>query len=48
MDNVDDYLNDLEILFGMDLLNNFEIVNDAVLVTMQDGSKCKVTVNVLA
>jgi len=48
MDNVDEYLKDLEVLFGMDLLNNFEIVNDAVLVTMQDGSKCKVTVNVLA
>ena len=44
----DDYLNDLEILFDMDLLNNFERVDDAVVVTMQDGSICKVTVNVLA
>ncbi len=48
MDNEYDYLNDLEILFDMDLLNNFKRVDDAVVVTMQDGSKCKVTVNVLA
>ena len=48
MDNEYDYLNDLEILFDMDLLNNFKRVDDAVVVTMKDGSKCKVTVNVLA
>ena len=48
MDNYYDYLNDLKILFDMDLLNNFKIVDNAIVVTMQDGSKCKVTVNVLA
>lgn len=48
MDNVDDYLNDLEVLFEMDLLNKFEKVDNSIVVTMQDGSKCKVTVNVLA
>lgn len=48
MDNANDYLKDLKNLFDMDLLNTFEIVDDVIVITMQDGSKCKVTVNVLA
>ena len=48
MDNANDYLKDLKNLFDMDLLNTFEIVDDAIVVTMQDCSKCKVTVKVLA
>ena len=48
MDNANDYLKDLKNLFDMDLLNTFEIVDDAIVVTMQDGSKCKVTAKVLA
>ena len=38
MDNVEDYLKDLEVLFSLDLLNNFERVDDAIVLTMEDGS----------
>ena len=48
MDNNYDYLNDLEILFGMDLLNNFKIVDNVVIVTMEDGSKVRVQVKQIA
>jgi len=48
MDNVDDYLNDLEVLFEMDLLNKFEKVDNSIVVTMQDGSKVKVQVKQIA
>lgn len=48
MESADDYLKDLKNLFDMDLLNTFEIVDDAIVITMQDGSKCKVTAKVLA
>lgn len=48
MDNIEDYLNDLEILFEMDLLNNFEKVDNAIIVTMKDKSQVKVTVKQIA
>lgn len=48
MDNVEDYLKDLEVLFSLDLLNNFERVDDAIVLTMEDGSKAKVQVRKIA
>ena len=48
MDNVEDYLKDLEVLFSLDLLNNFERVNGAIVLTMEDGSKAKVSVRKIA
>ena len=48
MNNVDEYLKDLEVLFGMDLLNKFERVNNSIIVTMQDGSKVRVQVKQIA
>jgi len=48
MNIIEDFLQDLKVLFEMDLLNTFEIIGNAVFVTMQDGSKAKVTVNQLA
>ena len=48
MDNVEDYLKDLEVLFSLDLLNNFERVDDAIVLTMEDGSTAKVSVRKIA
>ena len=48
MDNDYDYLKDLEVLFNMDLINNFERVDNTIVVTMEDGSKVRVLVKQIA
>ena len=48
MDKNYDYLNDLEILFSMDLLNSFERVDNVIVVTMENGSKVRVQVRQLS
>ena len=48
MDNDYDYLKDLEVLFNMDLLNNFERVDNTIVITMEDDSKVRVQVKQIA
>ena len=48
MENINNYIQDLEILFEMDLLNKFEKLDNSVVVTMEDGSKVKVLVKHIA
>ena len=48
MERIEECLQDLEILFHLDLLNKFERVDDSIVVTMEDGSKVRVQVKKLA
>lgn len=48
MDNIESYVNDLMILFRMDLLNKFVRVDNSVVVIMEDGSQVRVQVKRLA
>ena len=48
MNNVESCLEDLMILFSLDLLNEFELIDNSVVVTMEDGSKVRVKVKQLA
>ena len=41
---MEEYLKDLTILFNMDLLNKFNKIKDAIIITMADGSKIKVSI----
>ena len=45
-EQINDFKKDLNILFDMDLLNEKETVDDGVVITMQDGTKIKIKVNV--
>ena len=48
MDSLDFFVQDLIILFNLDLLNKFEQVDNSVIITMEDGSKVRVQVKQLA
>ena len=45
-EQVNDFVDDVYQLFDMDLLNNKEKVQDGVVITMQNGTKIKIKVNV--
>ena len=47
MSSDDDYLQDLEILFDLDLLNKYERLNDAILITMANGKIIKIATKII-
>ncbi len=44
MEETNNFIQDLMIIFGLDLLNNFEQVGNSIVITMEDNSKVKVVV----